>query len=196
MHKALAAPLASLASSRLRLRLLAACFTVLVLLASPVPGAAQTPSESALKAAFLYKFANFVEWPAGTFKRDDPLQIGVMGDDGVSGELEQLVAGRSFEGRPIAVRRLRDGDDAGGLHVLLVGAGRDTRLREVVASTAGPVLLVSEQENGLRLGAVLNFDPDPGRVRFSASIAAAEARGLRLSARLLAIAETVEGRPR
>jgi len=175
---------------------MAACFTALVMLAGPRQSAAQAPSESALKAAFLYKFANFVEWPAGTFKRDAPLLIGVMGDDGVSGELEQLVAGRSFEGRPIAVRRLREGDDATGLHVLLVGAGRDARLREVVASTAGPVLLVSEQENGLRLGAVLNFDPDPARVRFSASIAAAEARGLRLSARLLAIAETVEGRPR
>ncbi|MFL6695030.1 MAG: YfiR family protein [Ramlibacter sp.] len=196
MHKALAALLASLAANRLRLRLIAACFTALVMLASPVEGVAQTSSESALKAAFLYKFTSFVEWPAGTFKRDDPLQIGVMGDDGVYGELEQLVAGRSFEGRPIAVRRLREGDDPGGLHVLFVGAGRDARLREVVASTAGPVLLVSEQENGLRLGAVLNFDPDPRRVRFSASIAAAEARGLRLSARLLAIAENVEGRAR
>src|SRR4051812_39020772 len=131
MHKALAVPLASLASSRLRLRRVAACLAALAMLAGPVQGAAQSP-ESALKAAFLYKFANFVEWPAGTFKRDDALLIGVMGDEGVAGELEQLVAGRSFEGRPIAVRRLREGDDASGLHVLLVGAGRDARLREVV----------------------------------------------------------------
>jgi hypothetical protein len=120
----------------------------------------------------------------------------VLADEGVAGELAQLVAGRTFEGRPIAVRRLRDGDDTTGLHVLLVGPGRDARLREVVASTPGPVLLVSEQDNGLRLGAVLNFVPEPGRVRFSASIATAEARGLHLSARLLAVAQTVEGRAR
>ena len=178
------------------LRVAGACLLALALLGVASRGQAEVASESAVKAAFLYKFASFVQWPAGAFKEDEPLQVGVLGDDAVAGELQQLVVGRSFEGHAIAVRRLRDGDDTAGLHVLLVGAGRDGRLREVVASTPGPVLLVSEQENGLRLGAVLNFVPEPGRVRFSASLAAAEARGLRLSARLLAVAQNVEGRTR
>ena len=179
-----------------RLPWLVVSVLALLLLAAPAFAAEQLASESAVKAAFLFKFASFVEWPPGTFKADAPLSIGVMGDEAVAGDLEQLVAGRSFEGRPIAVRRLRDGDDAGAVHVLLVGPGRDARLREVVASTPGPVLLVSEQDSGLRLGAVLNFVNESGRVRFSASLPAAEARGLRLSARLLAVAQAVEGRAR
>lgn len=177
------------------LQLLAACALVL-LPAAPGHAAEQAASESAVKAAFLYKFASFVEWPPGTFRPDAPLTIGVIGDEAVAADLEQIVAGRTFEGRPVSVRRLRDGDDAGAVQVLLVGAGRDARLREVVASAAGPVLLVSEQDNGLRLGAVLNFVTEAGRVRFSASLAAADARGLRLSARLLAVAQAVEGRAR
>jgi hypothetical protein len=188
--------LQDLARIAARLSLVAASMLVLLLLSGPARAADQVASESAVKAAFLYKFASFVEWPPGAFKPDAPLSIGVLGDEAVASDLEQMVAGRSFEGRPIAVRRLRDGDDAGAVQVLLVGRGRDARLREVVASTSGPVLVVSEQENGLRLGAVLNFVTDSGRVRFSASQAAAEGRGLRLSARLLSVAQAVEGRPR
>jgi hypothetical protein len=177
-------------------RLLAFAVLAFALLALPLGALAQPASESAVKAAFLYKFAAFVEWPPAAFQREASLSIGVMGDDAVASELEQIVAGRTFDGRPVAVRRLRDGDDASRLHVLLVGAGREQRLREVIASTPGPVLVVAEQDNGLRVGAVLNFLVDGGRVRFAASPGAAEARGLRLSARLLAVAQAVEGHAR
>ena len=151
--------------------------------------------ESSVKAAFLYKFAGFVEWPPGALGRpEDPLVIGVSGNEPVAADLEQMVAGRTLEGRPVAVRRLREGEGAVGLHILLVGATREQRVRDAIASSPGPVLVVTEQENGLRLGGVLNFAPEGGRVRFSASLAAAEARHLRLSARLLAVAQAVEGR--
>lgn len=159
---------------------------------------AQAPvRESAVKAAFLYKFAGFVEWPAGTFTRpDEPLVIGVAGNEALAADLEQIVAARPADGRPVTVRRLREGEGATGLHVLLVGGTRETRVREAVAASPGPVLVVTEQENGLRLGGVLNFSSEAGRVRFSASLPAAEARNLRLSARLLAVAQSVEGRSR
>jgi hypothetical protein len=159
--------------------------------------AAPANRESAVKAAFLYKFAAFVEWPAGTFAREDvPLVIGVLGDEAVATDLEQIVAGRTLDGRPVAVRRLREAESAEGMHILLLGPGREPRVRELAAAFPGPVLVVTEQDNGLRLGGVLNFSTDDGRVRFSASPAAAEARGLRLSARLLAVAKAVEGRAR
>jgi hypothetical protein len=161
----------------------------------PVAGAQEpVPArESAVKAAFLYKFAGFVDWPSGTFERPDaPLVIGVLGNDAVAADLEQIVAGRTVEGRSIAVRRLREPGEAGPLHVVLVGAGREGRVRETAGAIEGPVLVVTEQENGLRLGGILNFVAEGGRVRFAASLPAAEARGLRLSARLLAVAQTVE----
>ncbi len=151
--------------------------------------------ESAVKAAYLYRFAGFVEWPANPQRRpDDPLVIAVMGDDAVGADLDQVVAGRTLEGRPIATRRLKEGDPVAGVHVLLVGAVREQRLREILAGVPGPVLVVTEQEGGLRAGGVLNFTSEAGRVRFSASLTSAAARGLKLSARLLAVAQSVEGR--
>ena len=168
-------------------------------LACDAPAWAQSGStrESAVKAAFLYKFAGFVEWPAGTFSRaDEPLVIGVLGNDAVLADLDQVVVGRTLEGRPIRVRRMREDDSAERVPVLLIGATREGRLRELAAAVPGPVLIVTEQPDGLRLGGVLNFVQDGGRIRFTASVTAAEARGLRLSARLLAVAQAVEGRAR
>lgn len=157
----------------------------------------QPPREAAVKAAYLFKFASFVEWPAGTFQRvDDPLVIGVLGDDEVAAELGPMVAGRAVDGRPIVARRLAEGAATAGVHVLYVANHREQRTRDIIASAAGPVLVVCDQPSGLRAGAVLAFVPDGGRIRFAASLPSAEARNLRLSARLLAVAASVEGRPR
>jgi hypothetical protein len=169
---------------------------LIALLAGAAPASAQpAPArESAVKAAFLYKFAAFVEWPPGTFQRPDQLLvIGVSGDDEIADDLEQLVAGRSDQ-RPVTVRRLHDEAATSGVHVLFVARRREARLREVLDAVKGPVLLVTEQPGALRLGSVLNFSAEGGRVRFGASLTSAEAHNLKLSARLLAVAYVVEGR--
>jgi hypothetical protein len=153
--------------------------------------------ESAVKAAFLYKFGTYVEWPADTFSQPTtPFVIVVHGDDAVATDLEQLAAGRTLEGRQVIVRRAREVADIGAAHVLFVGNQRDARLREILAAVKGPVLVVSDQESGLRLGSVLNFSTTEGRVRFSASLPGAEARAIRLSSRLLAVAQSIEGAAR
>jgi hypothetical protein len=159
---------------------------------------AQAPAarESAVKAAFLYKFSAFVDWPAGTFqRREQPLVIGVSGDEEVAEDLEQLLAARKDD-RPVSVRRVQEGASTSGVNILFLGARRDLRLREAIDAAKGPVLIVTEQPGALQLGSVLNFSSDAGRVRFSASLSSAEARGLKLSSRLLAVAQAVEGRPR
>ncbi|TFZ00525.1 YfiR family protein [Ramlibacter henchirensis] len=179
-----------------RLWLLLACaWHGLLYAAAPAPAAA--PGESVLKAAFLYRIAGLVEWPPGTFERqDDPLVVAVAGHEAVAAELEQIAAGRTLDGRPIVVRRVREGEPIAGAHVLMIGATGETRVRELAASATGPVLVVTEQENGHRLGGILNFTSDGDRVRFTASLPVADARGVRLSARLLAVAQSVEGRSR
>lgn len=184
-------------ASRPFLRLALGALAWLVLALSN-PAAAQVPArESAVKAAFLYKFGGFVEWPAAALPRaDSPLVIGVSGDDEVAADLEQLATGRSVEGRPLLVRRLADAGPFPGVHILFLGTRREVRLREAIDAAAGPVLVVTDQPAGLRAGAVLNFVEDVGRIRFAASLRAAEARGLKLSSRLLAVATFVEGRPR
>ena len=164
------------------------------LVAAAAPSSA---SESAVKAAYLHRIVGLVEWPPGSFQAPDaPLVIAVVGNEAVAADLEQIAAtGRPVNGRQLAVRRLREGDEPSGAHVLLVGAGRESRVREL-ASAAGPLLVVTEQDNGHRLGGVLNFVVMGGRVRFTASLPQADARGLRLSARLLEVAQAVEGRSR
>lgn len=153
--------------------------------------------ESTVKAAFLHKFIGFTEWPPAVFKSpDQPFVIGMLGAEEVASDLEKLVAGRTVEGRPIAVKRLRELHSDAGIHLLFVGQQRDGRLRDALQSAAGPMLVVTEQDGALAQGSVINFSTDAGRVRFSVSLAAAEARNLKLSARLLAVAQLVEGRSR
>ena len=142
------------------------------------------------------KFGTFVDWPPQAFRRpDDPLVIGVLGDDAVHADLEQLAQGRSVKGSPIVVRRLRDLPAPGErVHILFLATQNESRLRDLLARIAGPVLVVTQAEAGLAAGAALNFVVEGGRVRFEASPRAAEGRALKLSSRLLSVARAVEER--
>ncbi|HWI84600.1 YfiR family protein [Ramlibacter sp.] len=172
---------------------------VLLLAAASLALQAQTltvPRESAVKAAFLMKFGTFVDWPPGAFARpEDPLVIGVIGDDAVLADLERLAQGRSINGHPIAVRRLREPPaERERLHILFLASPNESRLRDLIARTPGQVLVVTQLEGALSLGAVLNFVVEGGRVRFEAAPRAADSRGIKLSSRLLAVAKSVEER--
>lgn len=150
---------------------------------------------SSVKAAFLYKFGSFVEWPPAAFRTPaDPLVIGVFGDEALAAELEQITLGRNIDGHPILVRRVRDVDDLGTLHILFAGGPREGRARELIAAARGAVLTVADGPGSGRSMPVLHFTEDQGRVRFNASLPAAAERGLKLSAKLLAVAQDVDGR--
>lgn len=158
----------------------------------PAAAQAAAASESAVKAAFLFKFGGFVEWPAAAFSRpDEPFVIGIAGDEAVFSALEEMGAGRSVQGRPLLVRRVREPQT--GVHLLYIGNMREGRLRELLPAPAVPVLVVTSQDGGLRLGGAINFGEERGRVRFSAAPSQALSRGLRLSARLLEVAQAIEG---
>jgi hypothetical protein len=151
--------------------------------------------ESAVKAAFLSKFGSFVEWPPGTFRSSgDAFVIAVYGDDAVAAELEQLTQGRAIDGHPVRVVRARDGEALEHAQVVYAGGPRESRVRELLATVRGPVLTVADSPLGGRAAPVLYFTQDQGRLRFAASLAAAAAHGLKLSSKLLAVAQNVEGR--
>lgn len=151
--------------------------------------------ESAVKAAFLYKFGSFVEYPADAFKSPTaPFVIGVSGDDAVAAELEQITSGRNIDGHPVTVARVREPDAVAPLHILYAGGPRESQVRDVLANVRGPVLTVADLPLAGKLAPVLWFTQDQGRLRFAASPTAAAARGLKLSSKLLAVAQSVEGR--
>jgi len=164
----------------------------LVLLVLIPAAVAQQAQEHEVKAAFLFKFPAFVEWPDGTAP-GRPFVIAVAGAPDVAAELARIAEGRQIHGRAVRVRALGEGESAAGVQVLFVG--RDSpRLRELARALAGaPTLIVSEAPAGLEQGAMINFVPSEGRVRFDVAPAAAERSGLRLSSRLLAVAQSVRG---
>lgn len=169
-----------------------------VALAFPIGQASAQDSPSALerrvKAAFLYKFAGYVEWPAGSFQRaDEPVTIGVAGDDQLAGEVAQLVAGRSVDGRPLSVRRVTFPEPAGGVQILFIARSEAGRMGQLIrALPSRPMLIVSESDGALDQGSIINLLILDGRVRFEISLDAAEKRGVRLSSRLLALAQRVQ----
>jgi hypothetical protein len=154
-------------------------------------------AEYKVKAAFLYKFASYVEWPPQVFeRRESPFVIGVAGADALRDELARLVAGRSIDGRPVEVRGLRRGEAASGLHILFVGRLDHGQPADALASAKGrPVLTVTESEDTFALGSVINFVIVDDKVRFDVALREAELANLKVSARLLAVARKVLGGP-
>jgi hypothetical protein len=167
---------------------------VAALLALPSLAVAQADREVQVKAAFLYKFGDFVEWPADAFAGPDGVfVIGVLGADGMADELEKVVTGRTVQERAVVVRRLRRGEALGRLHVLFVGQAEAARLPELASAAQGqPVLLVSDSDNATARGSMINFVSVEGRVRFDVALPSAERGKLKISARLLSVARKVQ----
>jgi hypothetical protein len=156
-------------------------------------GTAQPPQlESQVKAAYLYKFAGFVDWPAGAFARpDSPLLIGVAGNDELAARVEQLVAGRSAGGHPLQVRRLRRGDSPAGLHILFVGSLDPAGAELLAAARSLPLLTVSDAAE-IPPGMIRFLIVDQ-RLRFEVALHEVAPSGLKISARLLAAAWRITG---
>lgn len=159
----------------------------------PAWGQDAAVTEESVKAAFLYKFPGFVEWPAPALERpDEPVVVGVIGGNDVFIELG-LIAQARKGGRPVTVRRVFDTSGIAGLHMLFIGARERGRASELIrAAQQQGVLTVTEWDGALRLGSVINFvTSSDGRVRFEISLEPAEKSKLRLSSRLLAVAQQV-----
>lgn len=149
-------------------------------------------TEAGVKAAFLYKFASYVEWPAAAFPNPDtPFVFAVAGDDDVAAELERIIPGKTVLGHPAAVRRVKEGEPLSGVHVLFVGRGQ-SNLRALLRASQQPgVLTVTESERGLEMGGAINFVVADNRVGFEVSLASAQANGLKISSRMLNVARRV-----
>ena len=173
----------------------ACAFSVVIAAGILCPRPAQADAQAdeyRVKAAFLYKFGGYVEWPDRSFARaDSPVVIGVIGADTLADELAQTVSGRNVNGRPVLVRKLRAGDPIAGLHVLFIGRVDRGRLAEILAAAKGQALLtVTESEEALELGSMINFVVVENKVRFDVA-PPSESDNLRISTRLLGVARKV-----
>jgi hypothetical protein len=149
-------------------------------------------AEHRVKAAYLYKFIGYVEWPADAFaSRDAPFVLGVIDAPELHEELARIVVDRRFGERRIVVRRVEPGDPLHDLHVLFVGGDEARGLGDALARLQQrPILVVTEAEPWPR-GSMINFVVTDDRVRFDVAQRPAERQGLRISSLLLAVARRV-----
>ena len=166
--------------------------TALVLAATP---ARALPTEEAVKAAFIPKFARYVQWPGTSHPQPrQPFQLCVIGRDPFGPLLDHAAAGEQIDGRPVTVRRLPSAEGAGDCHIAFVrGATPQETARLLIALRSLPVLTVTDSRAGAPRG-IIHFTIAGGRVRFFIDEADAAARGMTISSRLLALALGVRQR--
>ncbi|MBZ5610579.1 MAG: YfiR family protein [Acidobacteriia bacterium] len=146
-----------------------------------------------VKAAFLYNFAKFVEWPPQTFKTpQDPIVIGVLGPSSLRKTLEEAVSGKAVEGRKFAVRELEDGALRCDCQILFVASSERRRFRSMAGGLRGTAILTVGETPGFAAeGGVINFKFEGDRLRFEINVDAAEQEGLRISSKLLSLSQVV-----
>jgi hypothetical protein len=175
------------------LRIIRNSLALLAALALAVPSlrtAQAQGQEYALKAVFLYNFCRFIEWPEHAFaSRDEPIIIGVLGQDPFGPLLEQTVQGESVRGRRIVVERYRRASEIRS-HVLFVSAEDESRLPEVLAAIGNQsVVTVGETESFLDRGGMIALTAEANRVRLRINPTRLRAANLVASSKLLRVAE-------
>jgi uncharacterized protein DUF4154 len=172
---------------------------VFVCLRYPLDLCAQSdPAEYRVKAAFLFHFSQFVEWPPETFKDTSaPLIYCTIGEDPFYGALDQTLSGKTVGTRALRVQHLKLPQEAQSCQVLFIGAGEKKQQGEAMAMANGhPVLTVGESDHFAQEGGIIGFCLEENKIRFEINLDAAEKANLRISARLLALAKTVIGHPK
>lgn len=175
-------------------RLVPPALAAALLLGSVSPASAQ-PTETSVKAAFLPKFARYVDWPPQARPgAGEPITLCVIGSDPFGGLLDSAVAGQRVEQNPVAVRRIASAQAADGCHVAYVRGGSAGETARLLAALRGlPVLTVTDARNGGTRG-MIHFAVAGGRVSFHVDEAAAARSKLAISSRLLAVALSVKQR--
>jgi hypothetical protein len=162
---------------------------VLLVAASQLVVAAQGPpqaSESDVKAAYLFQFSKYVEWPATSTVAADTITMCVVGDTGVAGALQKIARDEAAAGRRIVVQQDPDVPHAADCRILFVARGEDQRLAALAkALERKPTLIAGDDESFLRHGGMVAFFVQDRKLRFSISLAAADAAHLKISSQLL-----------
>jgi hypothetical protein len=177
-----------------RLPGMAAALTIMFVVGGSV-APAQSASAPALKAAFLYNFAKFTEWPADALGLGAPLVMCVVDDAKLTKALEEATAGRDVEGHALVVRKVEIDGPVRSCHLLYadLDAKRGGRLIETLKGAS--VLTVTDFDAFASMGGTTNLFVEDGRMRFAVNLDATNRARLRLSSRFLSLAKIVKDDP-
>lgn len=172
--------------------LLGLLMTALFMQATASQAAAQDV-ETRIKAAFLYHFCNYIDWPESAFAQtDSPLVLGVAGSASMVGALREVVDNRVAHNRPMLVRQVNPGDSLDGVHLLFIAEAAQASSRRLIsAATDRSVLVVTEGPGGLDAGGMISFVIQDDRVRFDIAPDVVRQRNLGISAQLLTVARVI-----
>jgi hypothetical protein len=175
---------------RLRATPILALVTAMLLAFSGGRAQDAPPSEYRLKAAFLFNFAKFVEWPPEAFaETNSPFVIGVLGDSPFGEELAQTVGGKDINAHPITLQTFRVAAEATNCHLLFVSTSEQKRLLEIIPRLRGAAILtVGETERFIEAGGMINFVSENHKIRFQINDDAAKGARLKISSKLLSLA--------
>lgn len=156
------------------------------------------PLEYKVKAAFLVKFASFIEWPAKRSGTNGSFTIGILGEDPFGKDFDDAVQQERVNYQPVVVRRAGNVSELKDCKIIFVSRSESHRLAELFQTLDGkPILVVGEENNFAQQGGMIGFIKEGGKVRFEINLAAAERADLRLSAKLLQVGKIiVPGRSR
>jgi uncharacterized protein DUF4154 len=157
--------------------------------ASNIQVKAQTVNEYQVKAAFIFNFAKFVDWPSDAFGDGGALVVGVIGDDPFGGALDRL-NGNTANGRPLRIKRLRSGDNLRACQILFISNSEGRHLGKIMDSIRGTsVLTIGEMPQFNQSGGMIRFIIQNNKVRFEINAAAAGQARLKISSKLLALSK-------
>lgn len=166
------------------------------LLLCATPALAQDVTEPSLKAAFVYSFAKFTEWPVDVLPATGSFSACVLGDARVGDALERAVKGRLLGGRAITVSRVQADGPLRSCHLLYVSGATAAQVGTIVAAVKGaPVLTISDTDDFARLGGIAHVFVENGKLRFDLNLDLARRSRLQLSSKLLTLAANVHDAP-
>lgn len=151
------------------------------------------PTAYEVKAAYLYNFGKFVEWPAKvTAANNDSFSICVLGEDPFGATLDATITGETIDGKNVVAKRIPRPQDAVNCRILFIGSSEDSHLKEILMSLDKTnVLTVSDIPQFTRRGGMIQFIVEANRVRFEVNLTVAERAGLTVSSQLLKVAISV-----
>ena len=151
-------------------------------------------SEYKLKAAYLCRVVDFIDWPAASFSnQDSPLVIGVLGHDPFGASLDEVAEGQMSKGHPLKIRRLDSLTEVSQCQAVFICSSEASKLHGDLHDLSGrPILTVSDISNFAERGGVLMFYTEANKVRFRINLDASKADNLSISSRLLQLAEVIK----
>jgi hypothetical protein len=148
------------------------------------------PTEYQIKAAFLFNFAKFVQWPPAAFAGvTSPIIIGILGENPFHDDLARTIRNKTVDDHPLLIKEFRSPKEATNCHILFISTSEKKRLPEILKSLKGAsVLTVGEMDRFTESGGMINFVMQGNKIRFQINHDEATKAGLKISSKLMSLA--------